>query len=385
MKVATNITRDSFGGITTTNLSMFNHLHDSDTSFVGIELQNKRSFKAAHLYRHFNPEWFSHHIVGIHDLPIIKSIKTSKDLKDLEEKYSEVIKIIRDILKKENPDVVLISGTYYIPWLISIAAKKERIPIVLRYAGVFKLETTDFSPRFRRFFEEMEISMIKRAEKIIFPSTICKNIVYSEISRTKKVQDGSVIPNAVSSVFTRSLKKESEADNKIAFVGRYTPIKNLQAFLDLHKRLKKSWPHIATIVSNAKKIKKNKISKDTNILGSMDPKDLYTFYTSQGLIIVPSNFETFGNVPVEAACSGTPVLINKTVGCSDVFIEAGLVKFVVDFNNIKEVDERVKELCGQHILPEQINKLRKMVDPEFVASQVTKVLSKYSKSINKIF
>ena len=117
MKIAINLTRDNVGGITSSNLNFVNYLYKLDYEFIGLELTSRIYMKGPALFRHFDPEVFDHHIINIHHLPLMDVLKCSNTLKDAENTYKEPIKIIREILRDTRPDVVLISGTYYLPGL----------------------------------------------------------------------------------------------------------------------------------------------------------------------------------------------------------------------------------------------------------------------------
>ncbi|MDP1625003.1 MAG: glycosyltransferase family 4 protein [bacterium] len=384
MKVAINITREALGGITTTNLSLLTHLHGSDVSFAGIELNPFRSFKAASIFRHLSPEWFSHHIVGICDYGLSDLLKKSKSLSDLEKHFKPIIEKVREILRKERPDIMLINGTYYVPWILSIACRKERIPVVLWYAGVLTKETSYFPKKDRKIMRDMERSVVRRASKIIFPSEICRQTVLEVVIDRNNVRDAVVIPNPISPVFTHADKLDFTVERRITFVGRFSRIKRPKKFIRIHELLKKAgWDHEAIMVTDfhTPKLRK-KVPKSINVIPSMDPKALRTFYATQGLVICPSEFETFGNVPVEAACVGVPVLVNETMGCAQVFREANLSKFVIDFNDTKAVLQRVRELCGQAILAKQMNNLRKRVDVKYIAQEIVSILEKTRKERN---
>lgn len=375
MQVAINITREPLAGITSTNLSLLDYLHESNTCFTGIELNNFRLFRSPIVYRHLSPLWFNHNILSICDYNLNKIIKSSKNLKDVEKKFEPIIDIIRKILRKESPDIFLINGTYYIPWLLSIAAKKEKVPIVLWYAGILSKEVEHMTPKFRRIMHEMEKSIIKRAEKIIFPSSLCQKVVYNEILCSKNVKNGLVVPNPISTIFTRAESISMGVERRIAFVGRYTPVKNADEFIKIHKRLlKEGWKHEATIVSDIPKKYLKKIPKTIKVVPSMSATELKTFYATQGLIISPSHFETFGNVSIEAVCTGIPVLVSDNMGNSEVLISSGLERMVADFSNCDLVVQRIKELCGQSILPRQLNNVRRRVDPRYVAGKIHTVL-----------
>ena len=379
MKVAINITREPLGGITSVNLNLLNHLHGSNVSFLGIELNAFRSFKSSIAYRHLSPHWFNHQIVSICDFSINEIVKEADSLKDIERKFKPIIEIVRDILRKESPDVVLINGTYYIPWILSMAAQKEGIPIVLWYAGVLTRETAHFEKKQRALFLEMEQDIIKNSSSIIFPSQICKDVVFNEVSNCKKVEEGSVIPNPISPIFTKEKKPNKKVKNKIAFIGRYAPIKNIEAFISLHLLLKKKgWKHEATIVNGKEHKAIKNMPEDIKIIPMMVSGEMKSFYQKQGLIISPSHFETFGNVPVETACTGIPVLVNKNIGCSEVFNQAGLEEMIVDFEDLELVAEKTINFCGKKIESLKVENLKKIVDCENISKKIVKILKDFS-------
>lgn len=376
MRIATNVTREYMGGITISNINFLNSLHGQGGSVIGLELNAKRYIQGATAFWHFPPEWFEHNIINIHDMPIQKAIYSSVNLKDLEKKYWPVIEIIKDVLKKDKPDIVFLNGTYYIPWLISIAAYELKIPIVLRYAGVYSKETEKSKPKARKFFSEIEKSFQKRVSYFIFPSHLCRDLVEKEVAK-RKIKKSFIIPNPVRIPSSMNAIQRS-VERRIAAVGRWDGIKNFGAFFEIHKILNKDgWKHEASFVTSDAKIKS--MPKTINRLAPMTHDGLFRFYSSQGLIISPSLFETFGNVPMEAACLGIPVLVSDNMGCAEVLKMAGLENMVISFSDLNKVAKRAKELCGQQIMPKQINNLRKILDPNVINDEVLAVLKEAAK------
>ncbi len=371
MKIVTNVTRGHIGGITRSNVSFLNFFKKQNESRVlGIELISSRKIKAASIFNHLSPDFFSHIIVNAPDFAALDIIGNAKDIKEVEKKFKPIIKIIKEILIEAKPDVVFLNGTYYIPWLISIAAFELKIPIVLRYAGVYSRETNHVSHNMRKIFLDIEKSFQKRVSHFIFPSHLCKTVVEKEIF-TKKIKNSFVIYNPF------NLPKEKvvfqSVERRISAVGRWDKIKNFDKYFAIHEALKKeNWIHEASFVTNSGEIKK--IPKTINRFSSMTHEELLKFYSSQGLIICPSIFETFGNVPVEAVCVGVPVLVSENMGCAEVLKMAGLESMVISFDNMKLVTERVKKLCGQQILPKQINNLRRILDPNVINTEIMSVL-----------
>ena len=104
MKIAINLTREFLGGITSSNINLINHLYGQDYEFLGLELNNRVYMKGPVIFRNFAPEVFNHHIINIHDLPLLNILNHSRTLREVEGKYKVPLKIIRGILKKEKTD-----------------------------------------------------------------------------------------------------------------------------------------------------------------------------------------------------------------------------------------------------------------------------------------
>src|SRR3989338_2624785 len=117
MKVAINLTREKVGGITSSNINLINYLYKLNYEFTGIEFVSRMHTEGPALFRSFAPEIFDHHIITTHHLPLDNILKRSNSLSDIKKAYREPLQIIRKILKQNRPDVVLLNGTYWVPWL----------------------------------------------------------------------------------------------------------------------------------------------------------------------------------------------------------------------------------------------------------------------------
>ena len=255
--------------------------------------------------------------------------------------------------------------------------------MVLWYSGVLAKETEQYSPKFRRMFLWIEKEIVKNASKIIFPSELCKKTV-EELVTKKKIKNGHVIPNPMASIFTDPSVVDESEDRTIAGVGRYSKVKNFDVFFQLHLELqKRKWRHTASFVTNPDANLEH-MPKSIMRLPSMKSPELKNFYLKQGLVICPSVFETFGNVPMEAACLGIPVLVNETMGCAEVLRKVGLENMVISFDDISKVADRVEQLCDQSILPKQLNALKKILDTNVVSEQIRLVLDEATHKITQI-
>src|SRR3989344_7919348 len=280
MKIAINLTREKVGGITSSNINLINYLYKLNYEFTGLELVSRVHMEGPALFRSFAPEIFDHHIISINHLPLQNILRRSNSLQEVKKAYREPIKIIRSILKQTRPDVVLLSGTYYLPWLISIAAKAEKLPVVLWYSGVLSKETEHYPEKMKKIFLSMEKAVIKNATKIIFSSELCKKTV-EQLVLKDRIKNSYVIPNPVANIFTDPSAVDASIERRIAAVGRYSKIKNFDKFFDLHSELqKRKWRHTASFVTNPDANLKT-MPKSVELLPSMAAEGLKKFYLSQ--------------------------------------------------------------------------------------------------------
>lgn len=102
MKIATNVTREYLGGISRSNINFMDSLPQKGGGIIGLELNTRRYMQGPTIFQHLSPDWFSHHIVNIHDIPISKAIKSSKTLKDLEKNIDQLYILLRKFLRRTN-------------------------------------------------------------------------------------------------------------------------------------------------------------------------------------------------------------------------------------------------------------------------------------------
>lgn len=362
MKIATNVSRDAFGGITTSNLFLFDWLKKRNDKVVGIELISSRHFKGPAIFRNYPPEFFSHHIIN--GLDIITSMSWEKR-GDARKKWGVLIETTKKILKQEKPDVVFINGTYNLPWILAQAAKDLQIPIVLRYAGVLKREAEFKGFFIRKRLLSYEKWIASSAERIIFPSKVCQKVVEKEILK-RPIKNCVVITNPMGKA-KKSMSDKILVKNQkpvIAAIGRWTPIKNFSTFINLHKELLKNWDHRALLVTSYW----DKNFPFPNTLERIDPMShdrLLNFYKKIDLLVVTSSFETFCNVASEALINGISVLVSKNVGFSEVLIKAGLDRMVIDsFDDLKKVSKLARSLVFQKPKVVEIKKVAALLDIE---------------------
>lgn len=373
MKILTNIRFAQTAGIAQT-LGCFLDFIKKNKNFgieiVGVDvIDSKKNF-----YRKDKEGNVSIISMGI-DVPNIKNVVVaSKNIRDVEAKYANVIESYQKTIRKEKPDLVLVNGTYYIPWCLFMAAKKESVPVVLHYHGVLTLETKNWSDREKKIFKKMEGSFDKKGLFYIFPSNITKKVVEKEIYK-HKIKNSVIIPNPVPLHFFKNKKLSNNIN--IGIVSRWAGIKNVdfcEALAEYNKTNGSKFK-INIITDLAKSdIRYKKISKIAKIHPACGNRKLVNFYKNMGIVISPSHFETYGNVAKEALASGVPAMVSKNMGVSETFLKLGLYKWIIDFDSVESVYAKIEKVIGTGVGAKTRNKIKDSYSPEKIFSETINVL-----------
>lgn len=134
-----------------------------------------------------------------------------------------------------------------------------------------------------------------------------------------------------------------EKDRIILFVGRIDPAKGLMTVIEALELLKKKdlplYNQLKLIVVGGgrkkedlpgnkeyirikKSIREKKLTGKVIFLGSKKQSELKKYYSSAEALVMPSLYESFGLVPVEAMACGTPALVSR-IGEMRYFVQKG--------------------------------------------------------------
>ena len=120
----------------------------------------------------------------------------------------------------------------------------------------------------------------------------------------------------------------------LLFVGRIDPIKGLDVLIDALHRIAGGWvgselpPRLVLVggeldadgnpvgplATVATQIEDLGLRDHVIMLGSRDQQELATLYQAVDVVVIPSRYESFGLVAVEAMASGTPVIASRAGG-----------------------------------------------------------------------
>lgn len=378
MKILTNIQTSQLGGIGQTLHNLITSLEKKNTEkikFVGVEVTSEPNCsKKGICYHSKSDSVFKIISVEVKTANFGGIIQSVKNVNEIKNHYSELIDAFISIIKIENPRLILINGTYFVPWCLFQAGKQLGIPMALHYHGILSKETTYFDLPIQKIILEMERTFDNDKLLYIFPSDLAKTTVENEVFQ-HQIARSAIIPNSIPDHFFKM--KNIGLSKNVAFIGRWTTIKNpgfIKKIFRYDQRNNKDY--CFNVVSNIEKAKKD-IGNNFDGIKLYEPMNshkLAKFYEKMGIVISPSLFETYGNVAQESIATGTPVLISPNMGISEIFRELGLSDYIVDFKSTKNVYEKIINLSGQPISKKVRKKLKFNLTPHAVNQRLIKII-----------
>lgn len=228
-------------------------------------------------------------------------------------------KYISKSLKELNStDIVQFSSLFFPPTLpILLTAIRKNKAIIISPRG----ELYDAAVSQKAIKKRIWISIIKLFQhKIHFHAT--NNFELQIIEKTfPKSKSRTVIPNFIE----MPEKQDRETEDKILFLGRINPIKNIHILIDAISIVHKEYPHVKLEIFGSARLEneqeyliqlKNKVTSlcledFVKFNGHTDGDKKNEHIASSKVLVLPSQSENFGNVVLEALAQGTPVIASK--------------------------------------------------------------------------
>jgi D-inositol-3-phosphate glycosyltransferase len=155
-----------------------------------------------------------------------------------------------------------------------------------------------------------------------------------------------------------------EDSHTILFVGRIEPLKGIDKLIQAISIIQNNGelrccPHNLVIIGgepnakseemNAEMARLQDMVEDLGIenfvifLGKQDQQLLPYYYSASEIVVMPSHYESFGMVALEAMACGTPVVASQVGGLA-FLVRDGETGFVVPGNDVQMLAKRIVEL-----------------------------------------
>lgn len=223
---------------------------------------------------------------------------------------------------------------------------------------IVAVRNTDVNGYFKiaKHLRKLGIEIMKSSKKIIFISYSYKELVlnnYVSKKDLKEIQEKSVvIPNGIDEFWLNNghIKPKNINKDKIRLiqVGKVDKNKNVNTSIKICEELRNQGINTKLfVVGDGKLLNKLKLqSKNKNYIefkGKANKEELKKLYDESDIFIMPSQFETFGLVYVEAMTRGLPIIYTRGQGI-DQYFEDGVVGFPIVYNDYNEGVKSVKKI-----------------------------------------
>ena len=261
-------------------------------------------------------------------------------------------------LKKFAPDVIIVHNKKAVPIFKAVA----------RMSGA-KIIGVSHNPKFKKIGACDAIFTITKSQKNIFSLKFPKEKIF-------------VIPNMITQKINYLPRKSFANPPKICTMGRFDPMKGFCDFLKALAILKRENVPFKAVIGGEKQkgyeqefekmqnlISENNLQKDVEFCGWV--KDKEAFFNNADVFVLPSVFEPFGIVVLEAMQHSVPLVTSLAEGPAEIFTEhqdcaktfntgdykalANCLREVIsDFDKAREMAKYSYELCYQEYYIEKV-------------------------------
>ncbi len=258
--------------------------------------------------------------------------------RNLFEEVQRYAALAKYIAKEEEHDII--HAHDWMTYQAAINAKKiSKKPLVVHLHAT-EFDRTGGNPDQR--ISHIEWTGLKEADKIITNSNYSKqNIIKHYKINPDKID---VVHWGIDDIQTTEYKPVKK-DKTVLFLGRVTIQKGPDYFIEVAKKVLEYEPHtrfvivgdgdmLPRIINRAAELE---ITDKVIFTGALAGEDVHKAFQTADLYVMPSVSEPFGLVALESLKNGTPILISKQSGVSEVLQHA----LKVDFWDLNEMTNKI--------------------------------------------
>jgi glycosyltransferase involved in cell wall biosynthesis len=194
----------------------------------------------------------------------------------------------------------------------------------------------------------------------------------AEVVSTFKIPPDKVaeIPNAVDplkfegTVDTRAIKEKwkiGEGDKLITAVGRLTAQKGFDDLIRAYPIIKRSIPASRLLLVGDGYMRgelealaqQQQVRDSTTFAGFVNESDLVGALKSSDVVAVPSRFEPFGIIALEAMAAGAPVVVSRVGGLAEI-VDDSVDGVEVEPNNPESIAEATVRVLSDRVLASRL-------------------------------
>jgi D-inositol-3-phosphate glycosyltransferase len=176
----------------------------------------------------------------------------------------------------------------------------------------------------------------------------------------------------------------------LLYVGRIEPLKGIDTLMEAMAILKREghldlYPMCVTIIGGDSQASPEQMSSEMErltemreslgigdlitFLGRRDQDTLQYYYSAAEVVVVPSHYESFGMVALEAMACGTPVIASETGGLA-FLVKNGETGFLVPAVDPQALAQQLKNLMQDDVLRAKLGRQASEYAKEFAWSNI---------------
>lgn len=221
----------------------------------------------------------------------------------------------------------------------------------------------------------LEWKFVQQANRIV----VCSQFMKTEIHTLFRIslEKISIIPNGV--LPSEKNKGIAEEGQIVIAIGRFVYEKGFTFFIDAAKLVLQNYPNARFILAGQGEMKQNyveqlqqlKIAKSFQIQGFLYENEKWELYNKASVVCIPSVYEPFGIVALEAMACGKPIVSSDTGGLKEVVVH-NQTGIIVPPCNSKRVAEGIIDLLSKPDWAEQIGERGRQEAKRYCWSEVAK-------------
>jgi D-inositol-3-phosphate glycosyltransferase len=307
------------------------------------------------------------------------------DKKQLAQYIPEFVDSFVSFTKQYNLTYDIFHCHYYLSGLVGLAINKKTglsVPIVMYFHTLALMKNLVARDELEKEEKERicaEFTLVKEAAHIITPTE--SEMSYLEYLYQADTSRMTIIPPGVNTSFFKPMEKAQakqmigakKEDKILLFVGRIEPLKGIDMLLYALKVLVTRNPELSVclwIVGGDILQKKELWSKQLQLLqqlkeilhlstrvrfvGQKTQEELPDYYNAAEMVIMPSHYESFGMVTLEAMACGVPVITTNVAGVSQL-IDKKHTALITSVNNPLLLASQIKYLLTDESAHTQIS------------------------------
>ncbi len=281
-------------------------------------------------------------------------------------KILQIYKSLKTLLITEQPNAILVYG-YYLKehWILRLLCSQMNIPLIFvgetftsNSSWLRRFATTPLQTFFLRGVKRF-VSIGKKTEafylsKKISPSKIVSGRYCIDTDFFKKEEPFASLKRTK----LRQKLNIKETDFVLLFVGRLFERKRPQDLIALHELLLQNG-RVHTLIIGSGPLESSLKSYCEEMprlhwLGFQNQTETRDWYFASDLLVVPSEFETWGLVVNEAFSCGLPALVSSACGAAGDLVDNGQTGFIYEVGSIESALKYVNQLLENRTLQQEL-------------------------------